>query len=58
MLVARVTDDITTTKNRKKMKILITIPGFLNDGYMLLDGLYVTIKGKYIGPAEIHFYEH
>jgi hypothetical protein len=32
------------------MKILITILGFLNGGYMLLDGVYVMIKGKYIGP--------
>jgi hypothetical protein len=34
------------------MKILITILGLLNGGYMLLDGLYVMIKGKYIGPAK------
>jgi hypothetical protein len=32
------------------MKILITILGFLNGGYMLLDGIYVMLKGKYIGP--------
>lgn len=32
------------------MKILITILGFLNGGYMLLDGLFVLLKGKYIGP--------
>jgi len=32
------------------MKILITILGFLNGGYMLLDGIYVMMKGKYIGP--------
>lgn len=32
------------------MKILIGILGFLNGGYMLLDGIYVLLKGKYIGP--------
>ena len=32
------------------MKILITILGTLNGGYMLLDGIYVLLKGKYIGP--------
>ena len=31
-----------------KMKILITILGLLNGGYMLLDGLFVVLKGKYI----------
>jgi uncharacterized membrane protein (DUF2068 family) len=34
------------------MKILITILAFLNGGYMLLDGLYVMMKGKYIGPEK------
>lgn len=34
------------------MKILITILGFLNGGYMLLDGLFVLFKGKYIGPEK------
>ncbi|MGB8193739.1 MAG: hypothetical protein WCF67_17540 [Chitinophagaceae bacterium] len=34
------------------MKILITIPGFLNGGYMLADGLFVLLKGKYIGPEK------
>lgn len=34
------------------MKILITILGLLNGGYMLLDGLYVLFKGKYIGPEK------
>lgn len=34
------------------MKILITILGFLNGGYMLLDGIFVLIKGKYIGPEK------
>lgn len=32
------------------MKIFITILGLLNGGYMLIDGIYVMIKGKYIGP--------
>jgi hypothetical protein len=32
------------------MKIFITILGFLNGGYMLVDGIFVMIKGKYIGP--------
>ena len=34
------------------MKILISILGLLNGGYMLLDGLFVMIKGKYIGPEK------
>lgn len=34
------------------MKILITILGILNGGYMLLDGIYVMMKGKYIGPPK------
>ena len=34
------------------MKILITILGLLNGGYMLLDGIYVIVKGKYIGPEK------
>ncbi len=34
------------------MKILITILGLLNGGYMLLDGIYVMMKGKYIGPEK------
>ncbi|KQC00881.1 hypothetical protein [Pedobacter sp. Hv1] len=34
------------------MKILITILGLLNGGYMLLDGIYVMINGKYIGPEK------
>jgi hypothetical protein len=34
------------------MKILIAILGFLNGAYMLLDGLYVLFKGKYIGPEK------
>ena len=34
------------------MKILISILGFLNAGYMLLDGIYVLVKGKYIGPEK------
>jgi hypothetical protein len=34
------------------MKLLVTILGLLNGGYMLLDGLYVLFKGKYIGPEK------
>jgi hypothetical protein len=34
------------------MKILILILGILNGGYMLLDGIFVMIKGKYIGPEK------
>lgn len=34
------------------MKIFITILGFLNGGYMLLGGIYVMLKGKYIGPEK------
>jgi len=34
------------------MKILITILGLLNGGYMLLDGIFVMINGKYIGPEK------
>lgn len=34
------------------MKILITILAALNGGYMLIDGIYVLLKGKYIGPEK------
>jgi hypothetical protein len=34
------------------MKILITILGLLNGGYMLLDGIFVVLKGKYMGPEK------
>lgn len=34
------------------MKTLITILGLLNGSYMLLDGLFVIINGKYIGPEK------
>ena len=34
------------------MKILITVLGLLNGGYMLLDGIFVIVKGKYIGPEK------
>ena len=34
------------------MKILITILAFLNGGFMLLDGIFVLVKGKYIGPEK------
>lgn len=34
------------------MKILLIILGFINGSYMLLDGIYVLMKGKYIGPEK------
>ncbi|MET0394896.1 MAG: hypothetical protein ABW019_17260 [Chitinophagaceae bacterium] len=34
------------------MKLLIAILAFLNGGYMLLDGIYVLLRGKYIGPEK------
>jgi len=34
------------------LKLFITILGILNGGYMLLDGIYVLLKGKYIGPEK------
>jgi len=34
------------------MKILITIFGVVNGGYMLLDGLFVIFNGTYIGPEK------
>lgn len=34
------------------MKILISILALLNGGFMLLDGIFVTLKGKYIGPEK------
>ncbi|MGZ8509648.1 MAG: hypothetical protein ACXWWA_04700 [Chitinophagaceae bacterium] len=32
------------------MKTILLILGFINGGYMLLDGIFVMLKGKYIGP--------
>lgn len=32
------------------MKIFITLLAFLNGAFMLIDGIYVMLKGKYIGP--------
>jgi hypothetical protein len=34
------------------MKILLAIIAFINGGYMLLDGIYVMLKGKYMGPEK------
>jgi hypothetical protein len=34
------------------MKILITILGIINGGFMLVDGIYVLINGKYIGTEK------
>ncbi|MCU0434598.1 MAG: hypothetical protein MUC87_14180 [Bacteroidia bacterium] len=33
-------------------KIIILIFSLLNGGYMLADGIYVLLRGKYIGPPE------
>ncbi len=32
------------------MKVLISLLSFLNGAYMLSDGIFVMLKGKYIGP--------
>jgi hypothetical protein len=32
------------------MKIILSILAFINGAYMLVDGIFVIIKGKYIGP--------
>ncbi|MBX2923334.1 MAG: hypothetical protein KF746_14125 [Chitinophagaceae bacterium] len=34
------------------MKVLVTILALLNGGYMLLDGLVVLFRGKYIGSEQ------
>lgn len=34
------------------MKILISLLALVNGGYMLLDGIFVMLKGKYIGPEK------
>lgn len=34
------------------MKFIITILGFLNGAFMLIDGIFVTVKGKYLGPEK------
>jgi len=34
------------------MKILLTIIGLINAIYMLIDGIFVVIKRKYIGPEK------
>lgn len=34
------------------MKLLVMILGLLNGGYMLIDGIYVMLNGKYIGPKK------
>ena len=38
--------------NVQFLKIIITIFGLLNGGFMLLDGIFVTVKGKYIGSEK------
>jgi len=34
------------------MKILLAVLALINGGYMLVDGIYVMIHGKYIGPEK------
>jgi len=34
------------------VKIAIIVLSLLNGGYMLADGIYVLLNGKYIGPAK------
>ena len=34
------------------MKVLISLLSFLNGAYMLCDGIFVMLNGKYIGPAK------
>ncbi|MFT3677725.1 MAG: hypothetical protein QM781_17670 [Chitinophagaceae bacterium] len=34
------------------MKLLVTLLGLLNGGYMFIDGIHVLLKGKYIGPEK------
>lgn len=34
------------------MKLLLSLLGLLNGGYMLADGLHVLLRGKYIGPEK------
>ena len=34
------------------MKILVIVLSLLNGGWMLLDGIFVLIRGKYIGPPK------
>jgi hypothetical protein len=34
------------------MKIILLILSLINGGYMFADGLYVIVKGKYIGPEK------
>lgn len=34
------------------MKLLVTLLAFINGGFMLLDGIFVLLKGKYIGPEK------
>ncbi len=34
------------------MKIVLSILSFLNGAFMLIDGIFVMLKGKYIGPPK------
>lgn len=39
-------------KKWRIMKLIVTILGLLNGCYMVFDGLFVILKGKYIGPEK------
>jgi len=43
---------LTNIDKALKMKTILTILGIANGGFMLLDGIYVILKGKYIGPEK------
>jgi len=34
------------------MKYIVAVLSFLTGGYMLADGIYVMLNGKYIGPPQ------
>jgi hypothetical protein len=34
------------------MKLIVVILSFINGAFMLIDGIHVMLKGKYIGPAK------
>ncbi len=38
--------------NYPPMKLFLTFIGLVNAAYMLIDGIYVIINGKYIGPEK------
>ena len=51
-LAVRLNERTRQTEINYRMKIFLTILGLLNGGYMLIDGIYVMLKGKYIGPEK------